>query len=83
MYPINLLPKELLWKRNLQNVEIYHSDIRLNGLLNNERSGETAFSESILNLFQVGCALDTDIIGWCYMCYVSVMIKFRLCAKIF
>lgn len=79
MYLINLLPKELLQKRNLQNVEIYYSDIRLNSLLNNESSDETAFSESVLNLFQVGCALGTDIIGWCYMCYVLIMIKFRLC----
>ena len=79
MYLINLLPKELLQERNLQNVEIYYSDIRLNSLLNNESSDETAFSESILNLFKVGCALGTDIIGWCYMCYVLIMIKLRLC----
>ena len=43
-------------------MEIYHSDVRLNNLLNNESSDETAFSESILNLFQVGCALSTDVI---------------------
>ena len=51
MYLINFLPKKLLWKRNLQSVEIYHSDIRLNGLLNNESSDEAALSDSIFNLF--------------------------------